>query len=212
MVAIQLTFYRPTTRSTLWGTGLFAVFCICSVLVQTLPKNRDEYLMYLSSPVVSSTSGENWANANDLDSGSISFMIMCTGLVLFMTPGLAFFYGGMVRQKNMISTLLNSYALMGFIMILWVLVGYSLAYGENVLGGLIGNPATHYFFKNVGAQPAYDVGAPAIPESLFAMYQATFAIITPAIITGSVVERARFNALMLFCGIWHLVGTGFHKG
>lgn len=200
------TFYRSTTQRALGAGVLFVGFCILSILVQTVPKGRDDDLMYLSSPTSTATSSEkNWANGNLLDSGSISFMLISTGLVLFMTPGLAFFYGGMVRQKNMISTLLNSYAMMGIIMVLWVIIGYSLAFGKNAWGGVIGSPKTHYFFKGVGAQPAFDVGYSDIPESLYAMYQATFAIITPAIITGSVVERAHFNAMCLFCGIWHLL-------
>lgn len=120
-----------------------------------------------------------------------------------MTPGLAFFYGGMVRQKNLISTLLMSVFCMGSITLLWIIVGFSLAFGENALGGIIGNPATYFLHSNVGAAPDEALSA-TIPATVYSGYQLTFAIITAALITGAVVERCNFNALALFLCIWHL--------
>ncbi|KAG5178606.1 ammonium transporter family [Tribonema minus] len=131
-------------------------------------------------------------------------MLTATGLVLLMTPGVAFFYGAMVRQTSINTTLLQSFGIMAMVTILWVVVGFSLAFGESVGGGVIGNPSTYFFFKDVGAAPNKEL-APTLPLTLYAMYEAAFAILTPALIAGAVVERAHFSALVLFCGIWHLL-------
>lgn len=113
-----------------------------------------------------------------------------------MTPGLSFFYGGMVGQKNVISTILQSFIAMGIISVLWVAFGFSLAFGEDV-GGFIGNPATFFMFKDVGAKVDTYL-APTIPLALYALFQMKFAIITPSLITGSFAERVRFSAYMVF--------------
>src|SRR6266508_2794052 len=131
-----------------------------------------------------------------LNSGDVAWMLTATGLVLLMTPGLSFFYGGMVRSKNVVSTMLQSFVAMGVISILWILVGFSLAFGDSV-HGLIGNPATFFMFTRVGAQTHPDL-APTIPLVLFALFQLKFAIITPALITGSFAERVRFTSYLLF--------------
>jgi Amt family ammonium transporter len=123
-------------------------------------------------------------------------MLTATGLVLLMTPGLSFFYGGMVRTKNVVSTMLQSFVAMGVITILWIVVGFSLAFGDS-LNGLIGNPATFFMFTRVGASTHPDL-APTIPLILFALFQLKFAIITPALITGSFAERVRFTSYLLF--------------
>ena len=123
-------------------------------------------------------------------------MLTASALVLLMTPGLSFFYGGMVRKKNIISTMLQSFVCMGLISLLWVLVGFSLAFGDSI-GGLIGNPMTFFMFNHVNGQ-THPVLAPTIPLALFAMFQLKFAIITPALITGSFAERVRFSSYMLF--------------
>ena len=123
-------------------------------------------------------------------------MITATIFVLMMTPGLSFFYGGMVGQKNVISTILQSFIAMGIISVLWVAFGFSLAFGEDV-GGFIGNPATFFMFKDVGAKVDTYL-APTIPLALYALFQMKFAIITPSLITGSFAERVRFSAYLVF--------------
>ena len=128
--------------------------------------------------------------------GDVAWMLTATGLVLLMTPGLSFFYGGMVHRKNVISTMLQSFVAMGLISILWVVVGFSLSFGDSI-GGVIGNPATFFMFKNVGGS-THSALAPTIPLCLFALFQLKFAIITPALITGSFAERVRFSSYMLF--------------
>jgi Amt family ammonium transporter len=131
-----------------------------------------------------------------LVAGDVAWMLTATGLVLLMTPGLSFFYGGMVRSKNVVSTMLQSFVAMGVISILWIVVGFSLAFGDSI-HGVIGNPATFFMFTRVGAQTHPDL-APTIPLVLFALFQLKFAIITPALITGSFAERVRFTSYLLF--------------
>jgi len=135
-----------------------------------------------------------------INTGDMAWMLTAAGLVLLMTPGLAFFYGGMVRYKNIISTMLQSFISLGVISLLWVVVGFSLAFGDSIGGvgtGLIGSPATYWFFGNVGLYP-HAAFAPTIPLALFALFQLKFAIITPALITGAFAERIRFSAFLLF--------------
>lgn len=140
------------------------------------------------------------ADTTGLVAADIAWMLTATALVLLMTPGLSFFYGGMVQKKNVISTMLQSFISMGVVSVLWVVVGFSLAFGESIGGsgtGIIGNPLTFFMFKNVGIAP--DAGlSPTIPFALFAMFQLKFAIITPALITGSFAERVRFSSYLLF--------------
>jgi ammonium transporter, Amt family len=136
------------------------------------------------------------------NTGDVAWMLTATGLVLLMTPGLSFFYGGMVRAKNVVSTMLQSFVAMAVISILWIVVGFSLAFGDSV-HGLIGNPATYFMFSGVGTgtHPAL---APTIPLIVFALFQLKFAIITPALITGSFAERARFTSYLLFMVLFSL--------
>lgn len=131
-----------------------------------------------------------------IDSGDTAWMIVASAFVLLMTPGLAFFYGGMVSKKSVISTMLQSFVALGVISVLWVVVGFSLAFGDSFYG-IIGNPATYFAFKNVSVTPNSDF-APTIPFLLFALFQLKFAIITPALITGSFAERIRFRSYILF--------------
>src|SRR5262245_57736211 len=131
-----------------------------------------------------------------LVAGDVAWMLTATGLVLLMTPGLSFFYGGMVRTKNVVSTMLQSFVAMGVISMLWILVGFSLAFGDSIRG-VIGNPLTFFMFSRVGPQTHPDL-APTIPLILFALFQLKFAIITPALITGSFAERVRFTSYLLF--------------
>jgi ammonium transporter, Amt family len=131
-----------------------------------------------------------------INTGDTAWMLTATALVLLMTPGLSFFYGGMVRTKNVVSTMLQSFVAMGVISILWIAFGFSLAFGTS-FHGLIGNPATYFMFSGVGASTHPDL-APTIPLIVFALFQLKFAIITPALITGSFAERVRFSSYLLF--------------
>ena len=137
----------------------------------------------------------------EINLGDSAFILICSALVLLMTPGLAFFYGGMVRRKNVLNTLMSSFFICGLASIMWVLVGYSLSFGNDfhgIIGGL-----NFLGFNGVGADPsAY---APTIPQELFAAFQMMFAIITPALITGSLVGRMKFSALFIFVGVWSLL-------
>ena len=136
-----------------------------------------------------------------LNSGDTGFMMIATAFVFFMTPGLAFFYGGLVRRKNVLNTMISSFFIMGLASLLWVLVGYSLSFSGNC-GGVIGN-LKRFCMNNVGWEPgAYADGIPAL---LFAAFQMMFAIITPALITGSVAGRMKFKALFAFIALWLLV-------
>lgn len=130
------------------------------------------------------------------DKADIAWMLTASGLVLLMTPGLSFFYGGMVSKKNIISTMLQSFIALGVITILFIVVGFSLCFGDSY-NGLIGNPFQYFFFQNVGLgiEPKF---ASTIPLLLFAIFQLKFAIITPALITGSFAERVKFKAYLLF--------------
>jgi Amt family ammonium transporter len=133
-----------------------------------------------------------------IDSGDTTWLLVSSALVLVMTPALAFFYGGMVRKKNVLSTLNLSFIMMCLISIQWLLYGYSLAFGADV-GGIIGG-LNFLGFNGVGAEPsAY---APTIPHMLFAVFQMMFAIITPALITGAFVERVRFKTFIVFSLLW----------
>jgi Amt family ammonium transporter len=131
-----------------------------------------------------------------IDSGDTAWMLVASAFVLLMTPGLSFFYGGMINKKNVISTMLQSFIALGVISVLWVVVGFSLSFGDSI-GGIIGNPMTYFAFKDVGSNPNPDF-APTIPFLLFALFQLKFAIITPALITGSFAGRVRFRSYISF--------------
>ncbi|MBC7913068.1 MAG: ammonium transporter [Pyrinomonadaceae bacterium] len=160
---------------------------------------------------------------NKIDTGDTAWLLVATALVLLMTPGLAYFYGGMVRKKNVISTMLQSLVCMGIITVLWVVFGFSLAFGDSI-GGFIGNPATFFMMKGMVGNAVWPL-APTIPLVLFAMFQLKFAVITPALITGAFAERIRFNSYLIFLCLfmiciyaplahatWHPDGILFQKG
>ncbi len=138
-----------------------------------------------------------------IDTGDTAWMLVSTALVMFMTPGLAFFYAGLVRSKNVLSTMMHSFIVIGLISVLWVIVGYSLAFGSDWFGGLVGNPADYFGMKDVGQEPG--PYAPTIPHMLFMVFQMTFAIITPALITGAFAERAKFGPFLIFMALWSLI-------
>ena len=146
------------------------------------------------------------ANFNDggkYNSADIAWMLVATALVFLMTPGLAFFYGGMVHRKNVLSTMIKSFVATGVVSIIWVTVGYSLAFGDSI-GGFIGNPFTHMFFKGVASGAPWSL-APTIPLTLFALFQLMFAIITPSLVVGAVAERIRFSSYILFIVLFSLL-------
>lgn len=142
-------------------------------------------------------------NIPKFDSADMAWMLLSSAMVLIMTPGLGFFYGGMVRKKNVISTILQSFVAMGVVSVIWVLVGFSLSFGSSI-AGIIGNPSDYILFRNVGTQTAWPL-APTIPFLLFAVFQMKFAVITPALITGAFAERIRFWAYMLFITLFSLI-------
>ncbi|HSL46994.1 MAG TPA: ammonium transporter [Anaerolineales bacterium] len=134
-----------------------------------------------------------------INAGDTAWILVATALVMIMTPALAFFYGGMVRKKNLLSTINLSFITVGLISLQWVLIGYTLAFGASI-GGLIGG-MDFFGLSNVGAEPNTDY-AGTIPHLAFAAYQMMFAIITPALITGAFVERVRFKAFLVFTVLW----------
>jgi len=135
----------------------------------------------------------------EINTGDTAWILISSALVLLMTPGLAFFYGGMARRKNLLSTIMMSFAIMGLIGVLWALWGYSLSFGSDA-GGFIGG-FNFLGLINVGMAPS-DIYAGTVPHLAFMTFQGMFAIITVALITGAVVERIKFSALMLFAALW----------
>jgi Amt family ammonium transporter len=135
-------------------------------------------------------------DAGKYNSADIAWILISTALVFLMTPGLAFFYGGMVHRKNVLSTMIKSVVAAGVITVMWVAVSFSLAFGDSI-HGIIGNPATFAFFQHVNSGEPW-AGAPTIPLTLFAVFQLMFAIITPGLVVGAVAERIRFTSYILF--------------
>jgi Amt family ammonium transporter len=141
------------------------------------------------------------ASAAAQSAGDNAWMLVSAALVLLMTgPGLALFYGGLVRKKNILATMMQSFAMMGLVTIIWAVAGYSLAFGEGnwFIGGM-----QHLFLRGVGLAPNPNYG-PTIPEQTFMVYQLMFAIITPALITGAFAERMKFSAMAIFLCLWSL--------
>lgn len=136
-----------------------------------------------------------------MNAGDTGFMLICTAFVFFMTPGLAFFYGGLVRRKNVVNTMMACGAIMGLSVVMWTLFGYSLAFGGNH-GGIIGD-FRWFALNGVGWEPG--PYADTIPHLVFVAFQMMFAMITPALITGAVLGRMRFKALFFFIAIWSLI-------
>jgi Amt family ammonium transporter len=149
-------------------------------------------------PAVTNFDGSKAYNGADT-----AWIIVATALVFLMTPGLAFFYGGMVHRKNVISTMIKSIVAAGVVSILWVVVGFSLCFGKSI-NGIIGDPTTFLFFKDVASGAPWSL-APTIPLTLFALFQLMFAIITPGLVVGAVAERIRFTAYVLFIVLFALL-------
>jgi Amt family ammonium transporter len=136
----------------------------------------------------------------EINAGDTAWILVATALVMFMTPGLALFYGGLVRGKNVLGTIMQSFFALGLVSVIWFFAGYSLAFapdGSRLIGGL-----KFLFLNDVGAEPF--ALAPTVPHSLFMAYQMMFAVITPALITGAMAERMRFRGYVLFLGLWSL--------
>jgi Amt family ammonium transporter len=136
-----------------------------------------------------------------IDTGSTAWMLTSTALVLLMIPGLAMFYGGLVRSKNVLGTVMHSFVAMGIISVLWVIVGYSMSFGKNVFGGAFGWSPDYFFLKGIDTK-VMDAG---VPEYVFSMFQGKFAIITPALIAGAFAERVNFKAYCFFIALWSLL-------
>src|SRR4030095_2320451 len=148
-------------------------------------------------PAVANFDTGNYSTAD------IAWILVATALVFLMTPGLAFFYGGMVHRKNVISTMIKSMVAAGVISVLWVVVGYSLAFGKSI-GGFIGDPLTPFFFRGVASGEPW-VAAPTTPKTLFSLFQLMFAIISPALVVGAVAERIRFTSFILFMALFSIL-------
>ncbi len=146
------------------------------------------------------SSGLFAADTTPIDTGATAWMLTSTALVLLMIPGLAMFYGGLVRTKNVLGTIMHSFAAMGIISILWVAVGYSMTFGPSVLGGWFGWNPDYFFLRGID-ESIMDAG---VPEYVFSMFQGKFAIITPALIAGAFAERVSFKAYVVFIAVWGL--------
>ena len=154
-------------------------------------------LLVLSMPSIAAAAESAPVN----DSGITSWMLTSTALVLLMVPGLALFYGGLVRTKNVLGTMMHSYAAMAIIGVLWAVCGYALSFGHNVLGGWIGWDPKLLFLKGIDNTTM----SAGVPELVFAMFQGKFAIITPALIAGAFAERIRFRSYCIFIALWSLL-------
>ena len=137
----------------------------------------------------------------EVDTGTTAWMLTSTGLVLLMVPGLAMFYGGLVRTKNVLGTMMHSFAAMAIVGVLWMICGYSMSFGPNVLGGWFGWNPDYFLLKGID-ESILDTG---IPEYVFAMFQGKFAIITPALIAGAFAERVKFRGYCIFIALWSLI-------
>jgi Amt family ammonium transporter len=136
-----------------------------------------------------------------IDSGATAWMLTSTALVLLMIPGLAMFYGGLVRSKNVLGTIMHSFVAMGIISVLWVVVGYSMSFGRSILGGWFGWNPDYFFLKGIDT----NILEAGIPEYVFSMFQGKFAIITPALIAGAFAERVSFKAYCFFIALWSVL-------
>jgi Amt family ammonium transporter len=139
--------------------------------------------------------------AEEVDSGATAWMLTSTALVLLMIPGLAMFYGGLVRSKNVLGTMMHSFVAMGIMSVLWIIVSYSMCFGDNVLWGWFGWNKDYLFLNGIDDT----IMEGGVPELVFSMFQGKFAIITPALIAGALAERVSFKGYMLFIALWGLI-------
>ncbi len=180
-------------RNRIWVLCLFACFSLVQPLALAsfqAPEEEPPQSSQPASPV------EAPAEPSAIDSGDTAWLLASSALVLLMTPGLALFYGGMVRRKNVLGTMMHSFILIAFVTVLWALYGYSLAFHEGTVWGGFG----WSFLQGVGAEPGPYVDA--VPHYVFMVFQLMFAIITAALITGAFAERMKFSAMLLFMLLW----------
>jgi ammonium transporter, Amt family len=156
--------------------------------------------LFLTILLLSLSTGLFAADKTPVDTGATAWMLTSTALVLLMIPGLAMFYGGLVRTKNVLGTIMHSFVAMGIISVLWVIIGYSMCFGKNVLGGWIGWNPDYFFLKGIDEK----IMPAGIPEYVFTMFQGKFAIITPALIAGAFAERVSFKAYCFFIALWSI--------
>lgn len=164
-------------------------------------KRLNRKKLMIAAILISGTKVIQAASVATVDSGATSWMLTSTALVLLMIPGLAMFYGGLVRSKNVLGTIMHSYVSMGIISVLWVAIGYSMSFGKGVLGGWFGWNSDYFFLKGID-NSIMDAG---IPEYVYSMFQGKFAIITPALIAGAFAERVSFKAYCFFIAIWSIL-------
>jgi Amt family ammonium transporter len=164
-------------------------------------RNSGKRCLLIFTLLLVSSAGLFAAANTPVDTGATAWMLTSTALVLLMIPGLAMFYGGLVRSKNVLGTIMHSFVAMGIISVLWVIVGYSMSFGKNVLGGWFGWNPDYFFLKGIDTN-IMDAG---IPEYVFTMFQGKFAIITPALIAGAFAERVNFKAYCFFIAFWSIL-------
>jgi ammonium transporter, Amt family len=162
--------------------------------------NKKLLLLFFKTLLITVLPTVALAGSSDIDTGTTSWMLTSTALVLLMVPGLAMFYGGLVRTKNVLGTMMHSFVAMAIIGVLWVVVGYSLTFGKSIFGGLIGWNSDYFFLKGIDESIVN-----GIPEYVLAMFQGKFAIITPALISGALAERVYFRGYTLFIALWFLL-------
>src|SRR5689334_910819 len=178
--------------------GLLVLICLCSPIVLLAQTAASAHMDAQSDRIVRLEQ----QIADSKGSADNAWMLMCSALVLLMTgPGLALFYGGLVRRKNVLATMMQSFALMAVVTVVWAILGYSLSFGSG--SSFIGD-LRHLFLRGVGVQPDPDYSA-TIPQQTFMVYQLMFAIITPALITGAFAERMKFSAMVLFMVLWSVL-------
>ncbi len=158
-------------------------------------------LLLVSALMLSGTSLLFGDDGVELDSGATAWMLTSTALVLLMIPGLAMFYGGLVRTKNVLGTMMHSFTAMGIMSVLWVICGYSMCFGGNVLGGWFGWNPEYVFLSGIDTS----IMEGGVPEYVFSMFQGKFAIITPALIAGAFAERINFKSYCVFIALWGLL-------
>jgi ammonium transporter, Amt family len=140
-------------------------------------------------------------SSTPIDSGATAWMLTSTALVLLMVPGLALFYGGLVRTKNVLGTMMHSFAAMGIVAVLWVVIGYAMSFGSNILGGWCGWNKDYFFLNGIDE----NITLAGVPEYVFSMFQGKFAIITPALIAGAFAERVTFKGYVIFIALWGIL-------
>jgi len=163
-------------------------------------KKRGKILLSTVGLLMLSSLSTFAAAASPVDSGSTAWMLTSTALVLLMIPGLAMFYGGLVRTKNVIGTMMHSFAAMGVIAVLWIVVGYAMSFGKGILGGWFGWNSDYFLLNGID-----ETVTNGVPDLVFAMFQGKFAIITPALIAGAFAERVKFKGFLVFIALWSLI-------